>query len=578
MGPPLYRNFQNFRTEGGKLRDVLKYEWNHIIRTDHMQNWYVLDGDAATRIWRWDDDVKAMPVRTPAYNLAPASPSVAIIGVGGGRELAESLRANASSVLAIDINPTILRWVRGDDRTLNNDMYFDQRIEVKLGEGRHTVRSAGRKFDAIIIHAIDTYAAAAAGAYALTENFLYTKEAFFDYYRSLSDQGALSISRWLYYPPREDLRLFATAIAALEELGVEKPLDHIVMAAPLKDYTRLGDNRVWGYLTVTKRPLSAEDVAGLQAHIKKLGWSLLYAPGLNTGTPFEQLARSRDRAQFRRSYPYFVAPVTDASPYLFQHYNPLDRTTYRQSKDWATGNIYQGSAVTLLVALLVCVVASFVAILGPLMWTRTHTSSGTTRPLRWREALYFAGLGVGYMALEVPIIQILSMYLGHPIYGFAVVLVALLLASGIGSVLADRLDPAPWIPCAIVTVLLAAITLGVFPFLHATLDLPDAARFAIALVLVVVCGIPMGMPLALGVRRLGRRHERSVAWAWGINGAASVIGSCAVMIAMVFAGSHAALALGVLSYAASALVARFDVASPRVSAGTPEQRVYVTTT
>lgn len=560
-GPPIYRDFQNFRTEGGKLREVIKYEWNHIIRTDHVPNWYVLDGEAATRITPWTEAERRVPAKTPAYKLAPASPAVAVIGVGGGRELAEALRAKASSVLAIDINPTILDWVRGVDRKLNNDLYFDPRVELHIGEGRHAVRSAGRRFDAIVIHAIDTYAAAAAGAYALTENFLYTKEAFLDYYRSLSDQGVLSISRWLFYPPREDLRLFATALAALEDAGVANPLDHLVMAAPLGDYTKLGDRRVWGYLSMSRRPLTAEDVTTLQAHVKKLGWSLLYAPGLDTGTPFEQLARAKDRGEFQRSYPYLVSPVTDASPYLFQFYNPLHRTAYQQSKDWATVNIYQWSAVTLLVALGASILASFLAILAPLIASRGAEDNGVAsggRPLRLREVVYFSGLGLGFMALEVPIIQILSMYLGHPTYGFAVVLVALLLASGLGSFLVDRLDPPPWAPCALVAVLLAVVTAGVFPFLHATLDLPDPARFAIGIGIVVACGVPMGMPLALGVRRLGRRSERSVAWAWGVNGAASVIGSCVVMIAMVFAGSHAALSLGALSYVTAALTARTD--------------------
>jgi len=560
-GPPIYRDFQNFRTEGGELRKILKYEWNHIIRTDHVPNWYVLDGEAATRIVPWTEAERRAPAKTPAYKLAPPNPAVAVIGVGGGRELAEALRAKASSVLAIDINPTILRWVRGVDRKLNNDLYFDPRVELHTGEGRHAVRSAGRSFDAIVIHAIDTYAAAAAGAYALTENFLYTKEAFLDYYRSLSDQGVLSISRWLFYPPREDLRLFATALAALEEAGVADPLAHLVMAAPLRDYTKLGDRRVWGYLTMSKRPLTPADVAGLQAHTKKLGWSLLYAPGLDTGTPFEQLARAKDIGEFQRAYPYLVSPVTDASPYLFQFYNPLHRTAYQQSKDWATVNIYQWSAITLLVALAASILASFLAILAPLMATRATDGTDAAvagRPLRLREVVYFSGLGLGYMALEVPIIQILSMYLGHPTYGFAVVLVALLLASGLGSFLVDRFDPPPWVPCAVVAALLAVVTAGVFPFLHGTLDLPDAARFAIAIGLVTACGVPMGMPLALGVRRLGRRSERSVAWAWGVNGAASVIGSCAVMIAMVFAGSHVALTLGAISYATASLTARSD--------------------
>jgi spermidine synthase len=118
-------------------------------------------------------------------------------------------------VLAIVIQPTNLKWVRGRDRALTGDMYFDPRVTLKLGEGRHVVRSADHSFDVIVIHAIDTYAAASSGAYALTENFLYTKEAFQDYYRALSDDGVLTFSRLMFYPPREDLRLFNTAVAVL---------------------------------------------------------------------------------------------------------------------------------------------------------------------------------------------------------------------------------------------------------------------------------------------------------------------------------------------------------------------------
>ncbi len=555
-GPEWLRNFQNFRVEGGKLRQILKYEWNHIIRTDHNPGWYVLDGEAATHIvaWDWSSPTKIVPPRTPAYALAPASPSVAVIGVGGGRELNEALRAGASSVLAVDINPTILSWARGEDRKLNGGLYYEPRVEVQLGEGRHVIRSAGREFDLIVIHAIDTYAAAAAGAYALTENFLYTREAFADYYRALSDGGALSISRWMFYPPREDLRVFATAKAALEDLGVENPAAHLVMVAPLADATRLGDRRVWGYFTMTKRALTREDVTRLDINLRKRGWSILYAPGLETGTAFDDLAKSSDLGEFQRGYPYLVTPVSDASPYLFQFYDPLNPNSWTRSRDWATSDIYQSSAVMLLIALAGCTIASVAIILAPLAWARRRAREpGGTLSLR--EVAYFAGIGLGYMALEVPVVQVLSMYLGHPVYGLTVALVALLLASGLGSLLVERFDPSPRVPCAIVTALLVAVTLGVFPLLHATLDLSDPARFALALALVFVCGVPMGMPLALGVRHLGRRGDAAVAWAWGTNGAASVVGSCLVMISMVFAGAHAALAIGVASYAMATLAA-----------------------
>jgi xanthosine utilization system XapX-like protein len=462
-------------------------------------------------------------------------------------------------VLAIDINPSILKWVRGRDRALNHDLFFDPRVTLRLGEGRHVVRSADHSFDVIVIHAIDTYAAASSGAYALTENFLYTKEAFQDYYRALSDEGVLTISRWMFYPPREDLRLFNTALAGLADLGVEDPKRHLLMVGPVADYKKLGDKRVWGYLAMSKRPLSEADVAAVKAHVDRLHWSLLYAPGMRTDTPFDELAHTDDPAKFQRAYPYLVSrcrtPARTCSSTSIRSAAPRSRRV----RDWATVNIYQWSALTLVVALIACTVVSFLAIIAPLMWVnraRSNPDRGRVRLLGAREAIYFAGLGVGYMALEVPVIQVLSMYLGHPTYGFAVVLVALLIATGIGSLLGDRLDPQPWLVCAIVAVLLSVVAASIFPFLHATLDLSDPARFSIALLLVVICGIPMGMPLALAVRRLGSRDARSVAWAWGVNGAASVIGACLVMVAMVFAGSQVALVGAVACYAIAAVTAR----------------------
>jgi spermidine synthase len=559
LGPERLRNFENFKTAGKPLRQIIKYDWNHIIRTDHVPNWYVLDGEAATQIIRWTPASERRAPTKPAYAIAPENPSVAIIGVGGGKQLAEALRANASRITAIDINPTILGWVTGEDRELTGDLFVDPRVNVVVGDGRHAVRSATDAFDVIVIHAIDTYAAAAAGAYALTENFLYTKEAFQDYLRALSPDGVLTISRWLFNPPRENLRLFSTArlaLAELADLGVENPLDHIAVIAPVADYSQLGDRRVWGYLLVSRKPFSAQALTRLQADAARKRWTLLYAPGVDSvpDTPFRELANLPDEGagfdDFQAGYPYFVAPVTDSSPYLFQFYNPLRQASYRDgSRDWATVHIYQWSAISLMVTLVASALFSFLLIVAPLVIARRlgSGSAGQVR-LRLTHAVYFACLGLGFMALEIPIIQVLSLYLGHPTYGLAVVLASLLLATGTGSLIADRLDPPPWMACAIVTALLTVVTVGLFALVHATLDLPDAARFTIALVILTVCGIPMGFPMAAGVRRVGRLAPSNAAWAWAVNGASSVIGACLVTIVMVYTSSETALALGTLTY------------------------------
>jgi len=560
-GPAELRNFERFRTAEGTRRGpaVIKYEWNHLIRTDHFPGWYRLDGEAATQIVAWSPQERAKGITKPEYVIAPPHPEVAIIGVGGGRQLAEARRAEARHITAIDINPTIMRWVQNEDRVLTQDLFIDPSIDLRVGEGRHAVRSSGRTFDVVVLHAIDTYAATASGAYALSENFLYTKEAIQDYYRSLSARGVLSISRWLFNPPRENLRLFGTAIDALRDMGVDEPLRHLVMIAPIADYAKLGDRRVWGYLLLTRTPLDAERLALLRADVARRHWTFLFVPDEDTNTPFDQLAFTHDREGFQADYPYLVSTVTDSNPYLFQFYNPLHRTAYAKTGDWATSQIYQWSAITLVVTLAVSTALGFVAIIVPLLWVKHRATApgDAVRPaLGLRQAIYFAGLGVGYMALEIPIIQVLSLYLGHPTYGFSVVLVALLVSSGIGSLLADRSTITPSTVCGLIGALLALVTVAIFAFVHATLDQPDFVRFAAALALVFALGVPMGMPLALGVRRIGRDDSRSVAWAWAINGMASVVGSCLVMISMVFAGSHVALAGGALCYAIASLAGR----------------------
>jgi hypothetical protein len=449
-------------------------------------------------------------------------------------------------------------------------------IELINADGRHAVRSSSRKFDVLVMHAIDTYAATAAGAYALTENFLYTKEAIRDYLNAMEPGGVMSIERWLFNPPRENLRLFTTALQALKENGAAQPERHLMVLAPIPDWEvlRRGEGeRVWGHLMFSLTPFGDEQIARVREQVQRLNWSVLYAPGGNENTPFVQYVKAGDKRAFQRAYPYLISPVSDASPYMFQYYNPLDKSAYRTEGDWAVSGIYQSSAVFLLAALGISVIASLVIIIVPLALFSTSSSQ---RRLGLREVVFLACLGVGFMALEVPLTQILSLYLGHPVFGFSVVLVALLVSSGVGSSLSGRLGPARWKMCALTSGLLVLATLFILSFVHRTIQLPSPARFALAVLLVAAYGIPMGFPLALAVRELGRSNTANVAWAWGINGTASVIGSCLVMVVMVFLGTNYALMLGAACYAVAALVSsRSGVPSPVQETNRARQRSFV---
>jgi hypothetical protein len=538
---------------------LVEYEWNHLIRTDRTANgWYVLDGEASTAMTRWDPAQQSAPVQDPTFLIGPPSPDVAVIGFGGGRQVAEARRANASHITAIDINPTISRWVKEDHLGLNRGLFDAPNIELINDDGRHAIRSLGRQWDVIEMHSIDTYAATAAGAYALTENFLYTKEALKDYLAGLKPGGVMSIRRWEFNPPRENLRIFATLLEACAELGYAEPERHVMMLLPipsldaLKSSHKRSESRALSYLLFSPTPFSDEQLARAREYVTRFNASALYLPGGNEDTAFSRYVRAPDRAAFRRSYPYVITPVSDASPYVFQYYDPFHRSAYRFEGDWATSGIYQSSAVTLVATLLVSIAASGLFILLPLAWASWRNRRGPAVRLGWRNMVFFSCLGVGFMALEVPLTQVLALYLGHPVYGFSVVLVALLISSGAGSLLSERLHFTRTQICCLVAGVMAALAAGVFPLVHGTMQLPDVARFSLALLLVVSCGFPMGFPLALAVRELGRDNPKNVAWAWGVNGAASVVGSCLVMLVMVFGETRYALVFASICYALAA--------------------------
>jgi spermidine synthase len=550
VGPDRFKSFDGFAVN--HTSPVLKYEWNHLVRTEHREGGYIIDGSASTPTTVWSAEERALPVTDPAFALIRPRPSVAIIGFGGGPQVSEARRASSSRIYAIDINPTIARWVTGPDLELNQQLFVDPTIEIAVGEGRHLIRARAHadppeRFDLIEMHAIDTYAATLSGAYALTENFLYTKEAMREFFDALSDDGLLTIRRWLFNPPRENMRLFVTALAALEEIGVEHPERHLAMLAPLEDYEvlRTGKQRVWGYFILAKNPLDEARIEALKKRVAELRWSILYAPGVESETPFAKYVASNDRPRFRRHYPYFVEPATDASPYFFQFYNPLHKSSYQNEGDWHTSALYQQSSIYLGVSLLFAIVASALLILYPLA---RGDRRDRDQVIEVKDAIYFACLGLGFMAVEVPLTQIFSLYLGHPIYAFSVVLVALLLSSGIGSQLVERGRSSRRTTALSIAAMIAVLALVIFPLIQRTIDLPDGLRFAIALAVVAALGIRMGMPLAQGVRALGAR-PRAVAWAWAINGSASVVGSCAVMLVMVYFGSNYALAAAVGAYA-----------------------------
>ncbi len=523
----------------------VRSEWNHIARTDSLRpGRYVIDGDASTDLFErvMSDDA------SPEFLIAAEKPAVAIIGVGAGPELVAAVEARASSILAVDINPTIMRWNLVEDRVLNDDLFHLPNVESVGDEGRHALRSSPRSFDLILMFAIDTYTASSQGAYSLTENFLYTSEAIQDFHSKLTERGVLAIRRWLFFPPRETMRLFTTAHFALARLGVRRPEDHLIVLAPVKDYRR-EDLRVWGYFFLSRSPFTPEQLAGLDRFVAARGWSYLYRPGGNEETEFSAFVRAADKQAFYDEYPYIVKPAHDSNPYFFQFTLPWSS---RDALPRHVEALYSESGSLLLAWLPAAAVLA--AILLGVPWLLGERIPGAALSQQGTLA-YFAALGAGFMAFELPAIQVMTLFLGHPTYALSVVLAALLAAAGAGSFLMGRLPLRAIRSVLAVVIALALIcAAALLPLAHALIHLPFWARLMTTLACLILIGVPLGMPFVAGIRLIDENQRRFVAWAWAGNGAASVVGSAVLMIVLVYASSTAAFLIAAGCYALALLV------------------------
>jgi hypothetical protein len=517
-------------------------QWDHVARTDQRAPfYYVIDGDASTNLAEEGERPLA-----PEYRLVRTQPEVAIVGVGAGPQLLAARQQEASSILAIDINPAILRWAQEEDRLHKFALFDSPPTTPALGEGRHVLRSSGRRFDLIVMHAIDTYTASSQGAYSLTENFLYTSEAIGDFLGCLKDDGVISIRRWLFWPPRENLRLFITAFEALKTRGAEHPGHHLVVLSPQANY-RDPLLQIWGYVLIAKEPLTEQRLQGLDAFVAENGWAYLYRPGKSLETPFQEYVNSSDKPGFLRDYPYVVSPATDAKPFFFQFDSPLAFLWKKPAESTRVGlTLYGQSSTVLTLCLLLCLVLTLLIVGLPLYRRRVDFQGAPTWP---RAVAYFSLLGFGFMAFELPVIQSMTLFLGHPTYALSVVLCGLLLAAGLGSVLAGRASYRIGRGAIVASGVLAGVSgLGLLNAVHTFIHLAAPWRFALTFLYLAIAGLALGMPFVVGVRCLEKDRAYLVSGAWAINGAAGVLGSGLVMMLMVSAGSQVCLAASATAY------------------------------
>jgi len=479
-----------------------------------------------------------------------------VIGPGGGRDLVSALVFGAERVDGVEINPIIAQDVMLDRfREFSGGIYAHPRVRIAVADGRSFVRQANERYDVIQASLVDTWAATAAGAYTLTENTLYTVEAFEDYLDHLKDDGVVGITRWVF----DGLRLVALAQEACARRGWNAAERLAVVQ----------HERVATFL-LKKTPFTPDDVSRLQRISADLGFTILYAPGLEApaevgplgdGPPlrsfssrndYARLILAPDRERFYAEYAQDITPTTDDRPFFFHTTKLKDqhKTAFGRGAFFGNGL----SALLSLMGISAGLVLLF--IVGPLLWSDRTVLAGSGW-MRWLA--YFGVLGSGFMLVEVALLQRFVLLLGHPVYSLTVTLFSLLFGTGIGSFLSRRI-PEHQLRQRLVFALLGIVAIAIaaalaLPWLIAAgITLPLPARVACAVVLLVPAGIVMGVPLPVGIRLLSQRRSALVAWAWGINGALSVVGATmAVFLAMNW-GFTATLLVGAAIYGLGALL------------------------
>jgi hypothetical protein len=525
-----------------------------------------IDSAASTPIVRFDGDLSKVrylqyELTALAYHLMGSDPvtkngseadekgsrylfgapfTALVIGPGGGRDLLTALVFGAERVDGVEVNPIIARDVMlGQFKEFSGSIYANPRVHVAIDDGRSYVRRSHQRYDIIQASLVDTWAATAAGAYTLTENTLYTKEAFEDYFDHLTDRGVLTITRWVF----DGLRLVSLAQAACETRACST-VDQLAIVQ---------QDRVATFL-FKKTPFTSADVALLRAKSAELGFRVLYAPGQREAdNDYARLILAAEPRAFYATYHQDVSPTTDNRPFFFHTTKIEDQFHTAFGRSMLFGNGL--SALMTLMAISLSFVTLFV--IGPLA-----LSGNELRGTHWpRWLTYFGLLGAGFMLIEVALLQRFVLLLGHPVYSLTVTLFSLLLGTGAGSLLSRRIPDQQllrWVEAALLGIVLVAI-LGIIvvpSVVRIAISSGHAFRIALAVAMVAPAGVLLGVPLPAGIRLMAANHSALVPWAWGMNGALSVIGATlAVFIAMNW-GFSVTLMAGAAAYLLAAVLLR----------------------
>ncbi len=511
------------------------------------QKGVTIDTWAMTNVLEWDRDAGPPPeiveyLPAGLVHRIRQESEILCIGAGGGMDLLTAKRFNAKKIVGVEINPSIVEAIRTNFLDFQGHLYDTEDppgdVRVEVAEGRHYLERDQEKYDIVQLSGVDTASTTQAGAFSLSENFLYTAEAFDTYLEHTKPGGIVTLTRW-YLPdpetgdPRNTLRLFALAADALERAEVKDLRKHLYLVV----------SQGFSVILFGKQPFTTEELAILDAEVERLAFTHLLHPerdvpllhpvtSAELPNRFEEYIAAEDKSAWIAAYPYDVEPPTDDRPFFFET-SRFENLLQKESFLNPLGGLTAHAILVLLLGLVG--LAGWFFVLQPLRRLKLVTPKAPGQPRRLPVMIYFACLGLGFILVEVVLSQQFILFLGNPLYSLAVVLFSVLVFSGIGAAWSQRLTR-PAGPLLVV-IAIAAVYPFVLDFVFArALMLPDAGRIMVSVALLAPLSLALGMPFALGLRRIAAGDASVSAWAWGINGYMSVVGSVMTVVLSIALG------------------------------------------
>ncbi len=338
----------------------------------------------------------------------------------------------------MELDRNVIDLVRQHFHAFAGDLYSRPLVQVHEAEARGFVSASQDQYDLVQVALMDSFGTASAGLYGLSESYLYTVEALQTYLSRLTPSGMLAVTRWLTLPPRDALKLFATAVVALERNGVSDPAARLVMMRGWKTVT----------LLVKNSDFTLREIEAIKEFGRARSFDVAYYPGMspeeaNRYNMLEQpyffegavALLGPQRQAFIDRYKFYIEPATDDRPYFFRLFKWEAASELLALREQGGMPLLDWSYPLLVATLVQAFIASVLLILAPLAASRARHALPSA-PV----ALYFLAIGLAFMFMEIAFIQKFILFLAHPLYAVAVVLCAFLIFAAAGSWLAGRLQ------------------------------------------------------------------------------------------------------------------------------------------